>query len=313
MTTAQFIFLSLLFLVVTGMTFLFAQVMIRSPLEKRLADLAAESESPEAKSVHAWHKRVVEIAGPLGRLALPKGDWERSSLRIRFMNAGLRTASAPAIFFATKTILTFAFPTIYISYLGLWQAQANSLYVLGGIVAMAGLGYYLPTVVLSHLVKHREQILFESFPDALDLMTVCIEAGLSLDAAISKTSEEMRLNSSILADELHLVTLELQAGASRDQAFRNLAMRTGVEEIDSLVAMLIQADRFGTSVADSLRVHADSLRTRRRLRAEEQAAKIPTKMLFPLIFFIFPALLVVLLGPAVIKIHSILLPTMTGQ
>lgn len=311
--TTQIAFLFLLFLVTAGLTFVFAQSMIRSPLEKRLADLAAESESPEAKSVHAWHKRVVEIAGPLGRLSLPKGEWERSSLRVRFMNAGLRSAAAPAIFYAAKTVMTFAFPAIYVSYLGLWHSNADSFYILGGTVAMAVFGYYLPTLVLSHLIKHREQILFESFPDALDLMTVCIEAGLSLDAAISKTSEEIRLNSNTLADELHLVTLELQAGASREKAFRNIAMRTGVEDIDSLVAMLIQADRFGTSVADSLRVHADSLRTRRRLRAEEKAAKIPTKMLFPLIFFIFPSLLVVLLGPAAIKIQSILLPTMTGQ
>lgn len=313
MTLVQFLFLALLFLVVTGLAYAIILLALRNPLENRLANLAAEVNSEETQSEPAWHQRIVEIAGPIGRLALPKEGWERSSLRVHFMNAGLRNASAPAIYFATKTVLTFAFPAIYISYLGVWQSEVSSLFILAGIVGMAGIGYYLPTIVLSHLVKYRERELFENFPDALDLMTVCVEAGLSLDAVIAKTSEEIRLNSHALADELHLVTLELRAGASREQAFRNLALRTGLEEIDSLVAMLIQADRFGTSVADSLRVHADSLRSRRRFRAEEMAAKIPTKMLFPLIFCIFPSLLVVLLGPAIISIHSVLLPTLSGQ
>lgn len=313
MTPVQLLFLALLFFVVSGLSYTLTLLLMRSPLEKRLASLAEEASHPETQSEPAWHQKVVEIAGPIGRLALPKEGWERSALRIHFMNAGLRGASAPAIYFATKTLLTFALPAIYISYLGVWQAQVSSLSILAGIVAMAALGYYLPTVILSHLVKHRERELFENFPDALDLMTVCVEAGLSLDAVIAKTSDEIRINSHALADELHLVTLELRAGASREQAFRNLALRSGLEEIDSLVAMLIQADRFGTSIADSLRVHADSLRSKRRLRAEEQAARIPTKMLFPLIFCIFPSLLVVLLGPAIISIHAILLPTLAGQ
>lgn len=313
MSPIEFLFLALLFFVASGLFYALTLVLIRRPLEHRLAALAEEAASPDAQSEPEWHRKVVEIAGPIGRMALPKEGWERSALRIRFMNAGLRGASAPAIYFATKTALTFALPAIYITYLGIWQAHVGSLPILAGIVAMAALGYYLPTVTLSHMVKRRERELFENFPDALDLMTVCVEAGLSLDAVIARTSEEIRINSHALADELHLVTLELRAGASREQAFRNLALRSGLEEIDSLVAMLIQADRFGTSVADSLRVHADSLRSKRRLRAEEQAAKIPTKMLFPLIFCVFPSLLVVLLGPAIISIHAILLPTLVGQ
>lgn len=313
MTIMQIAFLVLLFLVTSGLGYIAILAFMRSPLEKRLEQLASESSHLDENSEVAWQQRVISLAGPIGKLALPKEGWERSSLRVRFMNAGFRGPSAPAIFFATKTILTFAFPAVFISYLGLWQAQVGSTMILGGILAAATLGYYLPSVVLSHLAERRQRDLFENFPDALDLMTICVEAGLSLDAVISKTAHEIRLNSPSLADELHLVTLELRAGASREQALRNLALRTGVEEIDSLVAMLVQADRFGTSIADSLRVHADSLRSKRRLRAEEQAAKIPTKMLFPLIFCIFPALLVVLLGPAIININTILLPRLTGQ
>jgi tight adherence protein C len=161
-------------------------------------------------------------------------------------------------------------------------------------------------------IKNRQREIFESFPDALDLMTVCVEAGLALDAALARVGEEMRLKSVTLAEELHLVSLEMRAGSSRERALRNLALRTGVEEIDSLVALLVQSDRFGTSVADSLRVHSDGLRTKRRLRAEEAAAKIAVKLLFPLIFCIFPALMLVLLGPSFITMARVLFPALTG-
>lgn len=228
------------------------------------------------------------------------------------MNAGFRGPAAPAVFFAAKTILTFALPLVLLSYIGLIDPTLGKTPTMVLVLLSAAIGYYIPSVVLAILVRRRQRELFENFPDALDLMTVCVEAGLSLDAVIARTGEEMRINSEALADELHLVMLELRAGASREQALRNLALRTGVEEIDSLCVMLIQSDRFGTSIADSLRVHSESLRSKRRLRAEEAAAKIPTKMLFPMIFFIFPSLLLVLLGPAFITIHRVLLPTLSG-
>ena len=158
----------------------------------------------------------------------------------------------------------------------------------------------------------RQREIFESFPDALDLLTVCVEAGLGLDAALQRVADEMQLKSLALSEELSLVTMELRVGASKPHALRNLALRTGVEDVDTLVAMLVQAERFGTSIADSLRVHAETLRTKRRLRAEERAAKIALKLLFPLIFCIFPTLLLVLLGPGFIQIYRILLPTLVG-
>jgi tight adherence protein C len=301
-------FALLFFVAVTMLVYMVMQLMVRTPVEQRLKNLSAEAQSAELASEAQWHERVMSLAGPLGKLALPKGGWERSQLRTRFMNAGLRSASAPALYFASRTLLTFLMPALLISYLGMWEAKVGSMTILAGIVASAALGYYLPTIVLAHMIRHRQRELFDNFPDALDLMIVCIEAGLSLDAVIARAGQEVRINSPALADELHLVTLELRAGASREQALRNLALRSGVEEIDSLVAMLVQADRFGTSIADSLRVQSDSLRTKRRLRAEEAAAKIPTKMLIPLIFCIFPALLVVLLGPAILSIQKVLIP-----
>jgi len=144
-------------------------------------------------------------------------------------------------------------------------------------------------------------------------MTVCVEAGLGTEAALNRVAEDIQLKSPVLSEELRLVNLELRAGADRERALRNLAMRTGVDEVDGFVTMLSQAERFGTSIAASLRVHADMLRTRRRQRAEEAAAKIALKLLFPLIFCIFPSLLVVLLGPAMIQIYRVLLPTLAAH
>jgi tight adherence protein C len=255
----------------------------------------------------------VKLARPVAKLAVPEEGWEASGLRTRFMNAGLRHPSAPALFFTTKAVLAFAAPGLFMIYAGMRTLPLSAIATMFGLLALASLGYYLPNLVLAQKIALRRRELFEAFPDAIDLVIVCVEAGLGLDAAIARAGEEMRLRSAALADELNLVGLELRAGASRQQALRNLALRTGVDEIAGLVAMLVQADRFGTDIADSLRVHADTLRTRRRLRAEEAAAKIPLKLLFPLIFCIFPSLLLVLLGPAFIRIIKVLLPAMTGQ
>ena len=184
--------------------------------------------------------------------------------------------------------------------------------MLVALLLLAAIGYYLPNAALAHMIARRQRELFEAFPDALDLMRVCIEAGLGMDAAIERVGREMQLESPALSEEFHLVSLELRAGASRTDALRNLALRVAIEDIDAMVAMLVQADRFGTSIAESLRVHAESLRTRRRLIAEEAAAKLPVKLLVPLIFCVFPALLTVLLGPAAINVYRILMPRITG-
>jgi tight adherence protein C len=148
-------------------------------------------------------------------------------------------------------------------------------------------------------------------PDALDLMVVCVEAGLGLDQAILKTSEELRVTHPDICDELNLVNLELRAGKPRKEALKNLADRTGVEDINGLVSMLIQTDRFGTSIAQSLRVHSDALRTKRRQRAEERAHKVSVKLVFPLVFLIFPAMFVTILGPGIIKIIQQLFPAIS--
>ena len=168
-------------------------------------------------------------------------------------------------------------------------------------------GFYLPEIWLRRRIANRRERIFLGLPDLLDLLVICVEAGMGLDAAFSRVAEEMRLSNRVLSDEFRLLNLELRAGKLRRDAMRDLALRVGLEDMRSLVTVLIQTERFGTSIADALRVFSDSLRTKRFQRAEEIAAKLPVKLMLPLILFIFPALFVAILGPAAINIARILL------
>ncbi len=314
MNSIQIIYLITIFIVVFIVAMAIFYELMPGSLHERLQRLSpnpADIAKPGNES--PWVQRIVTLTHPLAKLSLPKEGWENSQLRIRFMNAGYRSATAPVLFFAVKTVLTFALPGLFFLYSVIAGLKLSPNVFLAIIVLVAGFGYFLPNAFLERRIRNRKREIFENFPDAIDLMTVCVEAGLGLDAALARVGEEMGLKSPTMGEELHLVNLELRAGNTREKALRNLALRTGVEEVDMLVAMLVQSDRFGTSVADSLRVHSDTLRTKRRLRAEETAAKIPLKLLFPLIFCIFPSMLLVLLGPAFISINRILLPTLTGQ
>lgn len=316
MISAQTAFLIMILLAVAGIAY--AMMLIFSPrsTSTRLKQIAAKDSVLDGNKVdEEWKEKVIKLSKPLAKLALPEEDWEKSALRTRFMHAGFRTSDAPYIYFAAKALLALSLPGIFLLSAGIGKLQLTTEVAAMLLLVLATTGYYLPNVILARKIFVRQRELFESFPDAIDLMTVCVEAGLGLDAALAKVGEEIQLSSRILAEEIFLVGLELRAGASREKALRNLALRTGVEEIEALVAMLVQADRFGTSTAASLRVYSDTLRTKRRLRAEEAAAKIALKLLFPLIFFIFPSLFVVIMGPAMINIYRILLPTLgsTGQ
>jgi tight adherence protein C len=313
LTNEQVIVLIFIFVAVAGavvalMMLIFGGV---SRLRERLQLVSGEvSEEPVKDSV--WRRRAISVAKPFARLATPDKDEEVSLLRARFLHAGLRQASAPIVYFAAKALLALVLPMLFIAAersFGWKVTQINWMMV---VLVSAAVGYYLPTIVLNQMTRIRQREIFESFPDALDLMIVCVEAGLALDMAVNRAGTEIRLRSPELADELDLVSLDLRIGSTRERALKNFAMRTGLDEVSTFVAMLIQADRFGTSLAESLRVHADGLRTRRQQRAEEAAAKIALKLLFPLIFFIFPSLMLVLLGPAFIQIYRVLLPTMGG-
>lgn len=300
------IFLSVFGIVAFGMTF-----FSPSAARERLQALAPVPPGRSSKP-SAWLERATELTSRFGKLSVPEEGWEQSGIRMRFMNAGIRNPSAPMFYFGLKTTLAIGLPIIGYLLLALTDSKMSLNATLMVLLVLATLGYYLPNVVLSRMVFVRQREIFETFPDALDLMTVCVEAGLGIEAALNRVAEDIEHKSAILSEELRLVGLELRAGSDRERALRNLAARTGVEEVETWVSMLIQADRFGTSIASALRVHSEMLRTKRRQRAEEAAAKIALKLLFPLIFCIFPSLLLVLLGPAFIQIYRVLLPTMSG-
>jgi tight adherence protein C len=270
----------------------------RDPVVARLRDLrtralaARTDQRPPSPPVLAT---VLAAAGGF----LPTGE-SSEALRSGLERAGIRRPGAALMFLGAKVILAAA---CGVGWIGVNFALARPIgsIVLAGAIAGA-VGFYLPTVWLYFRAESRKMQIQQSLPDALDLMVVCVEAGLGLNAAIARVGQEIKLASPALAEELTLVNHEIRAGLTRADALRRLARRTGVEDIYSLSAMLIQADRLGTSVAQSLRAHAESMRTKRRQRAEQMARKAGIKLAFPLVFLIFPALLVVILGPAAIQL-----------
>jgi len=259
-----------------------------------------------------WTETMVKLVGPFAHFSLPTAGMDATPLRLRFLNAGIRHESAPLLYFGAKTLLPLVAALVVYS-LMLTAGATDSTELLFYPLLAALVGCYLPNIVLHWMAAGRKREIFESFPDAADLMLVCVEAGMGLDAALGKVAEEIRIKSAALADELHWTNLEMRAGSTREKTLHNLAARTGVEEIHSFAAMLTQADRFGTSIGDSLRVFSDDLRHKRQMRAEELAAKIPTKMLLPLVLCIFPSIVMVVLGPALISILRTVLPMMAGH
>lgn len=249
----------------------------------------------------------------LGEANKPSNDSDVSTIREALVTAGYRHPQAPILFMGAKLLSgILALGIVALLPVSLWGfPTATTQFAI--YVGAASAGYFFPMLWLRHAISQRKEQLRDAFPDALDLMVVCVEAGLGLDAAISRVSSEIRFAHRELAEEFHLVSLELRTGLSRAEALKNLSRRIDLEEVSSLVALLIQTDKFGTSIGQALRVHSDSMRVNRQLRAEELAAKIPVKILFPLVCFIFPSVFVVIIGPAVIKIARTLLPVLGGQ
>ncbi|PQP02219.1 type II secretion system protein [Massilia phosphatilytica] len=277
-----------------------------SKTDQRLQGLARDDHQAQG-----WGAVLANVVTPFARLSTPDGDWESSPLRRKFINAGIRSPKATMVFFGLKTLLPVAFGIPAFLILRATQA-ASGIQLILWVVIVALAGCFLPNVALHVAARERKREIFEHFPDAADLLLVCVEAGQGLDAALTRVAEEILSKSAALAEELQLTNLEMRAGGTREKSLRNLATRTGVEELTSFATMLTQADRFGASIGDSLRVFSDDLRHKRRMRAEELAAKIPTKMLFPLVAFIFPSIFMVVLGPAIIRIVRTLGPMFKG-
>ncbi len=296
-----------IFILVTLASLALMTWLLPNRAQKRLQELELPGQKTD------WLKTAVGIASPLAKLSIPEGDWENSGIRTKFINAGIRNPNAPILFYAAKTVLPLLLAGA--GYLGMALASVSleRNHLIFVLLILATIGCYLPNILLDRMITARKREIFENFPDAADLMLVCVEAGLGLDAAMVKVADEMKMKSGALTEELHLTNLETRAGSTREQALRNLGLRTGVEEISAFVSMLTQADKFGTSVGESLRVFSEDLRHKRQMRAEELAAKLSTKMLFPLVLCIFPAISMVVLAPAGVRIVRVLLPMLGGQ
>jgi tight adherence protein C len=242
----------------------------------------------------------------LGKRVAKENSIDYSAMRVKFLNAGIRRYNAPTIFRGVKillaTVLAVGFFMVRISVLRL----VDPLATVALCVFLLLVGLYLPTIWLRFKIAERKNKLTEGLPDALDLLVICVEAGMGLDSAIQRVSEELKMANTSLSDELRLYNLEVRAGKSRHEALRNLSTRTDLEDINSLVTLLIQTDQFGTSIAQTLRVYSDTFRTRRYQKAEEIAARLPVKLVFPTAMFIFPSLFIVILGPAFIRIYRVL-------
>jgi tight adherence protein C len=267
-------------------------------IDRRLEELTS------GRDVEAEQKaRLQSLVGLFKRIGekVPRSPKEMGSLRLRLVQAGYRREEAITIFFGMRVMFAFA---LFLFFSTSLIARPNMTMALAGL----GAGYVLPGMALARLAKRRAHKIRLALADALDLLVVSVEAGLGLDAAMSRVGSELAFAYPALSDELKLINLELRAGKPRAEALRNLADRTGVDDLSSLVTMLIQTDKFGTSVAQSLRVYSDTLRTKRRQRAEEAAAKTGVKMVFPLVFCIFPAIWVVTIGPAAIRFMTVLFP-----
>lgn len=246
--------------------------------------------------------------GLLGRLASParpSQEWQESGLRRELTQAGHRSQVAMTVFLGSRVLAALALPGLAL--LSPLPSLVSFNLLPLALAGAAVLGYLIPGIVLSYQGRFRRDRIGRELPDVLDLLVISVEAGLGLDAAIKRVAQEVRISAPILAGELNHVALELKAGIQRAQALKNLASRCGVDEVSSLVTMMVQADRFGVSVGRSLRVHSDSVRTKRRQRMEERAAKIPLKLLFPVLFMIFPAIMAVMAGPALIRVSESIL------
>ena len=295
-----------LFLLITGATaFLFALgisfLILASldPVRRRLGEIAVGS---QGRSEFA--ARVLAFVEPVSRYLLPTKGKERNKTEQKLMYAGLRSANALPLYYALKTGLALLF-LVAVIVGSAWLPDWTTNKIVFVAVFAAFIGVMLPNYVLDHRVARRQKRLRDAFPDALDLLVVCVEAGLGLTAAIQRVAEELKFSHPELGAEFALVTAEMRAGVEREAALRSLAWRTGLEDIRGLVSLLVQTLKFGTSIGETLRVYAEEFRDKRMQRAEELAAKIGTKLVFPLVFCLFPSFFIVAVGPAVIRIMDV--------
>jgi tight adherence protein C len=285
------------FLFALGISFLVLATM--DPVRRRLGAMAADSRPSSDLAA-----RLLRLLEPVHRFFVPSKSSERGRMERRLMYAGLRSANALPLFYAIKTGLALLL-LLAVLLASAWLPQWTASKIIFFAMLAAFIGLVLPNYVLDHMVERRQKRLRDGFPDALDLLVVCVEAGLGLTAALQRVADELKFSHPDLGLEFSRVTAEMRAGIEREAALKSLAARTGLEDIRGLVSLLIQTLKFGTSVGDTLRVYAEEFRDKRMQRAEELAAKIGTKLTFPLVFCLFPSFFVVAIGPAVVRIADV--------
>lgn len=294
--------------IVIGITVLGLRVWVRpkEAIERVTATAAEEQEEAPV------HPSLVfrELLDKLGR-TLPASPKDMSVMQRRLIRAGMRNSNALRILYGSKIVFGIALPLVMMALV--WGTEAEPTNKMLAVLAAAGLGFFGPNEYVSIVSRKRQKEIRRALPNALDLMVVCVESGLGLDQAVLQVAKELDQAHPEISEEFGLVNLELKAGKRRQEALRNLAERTAVDDLKKLVAVLIQADRFGTGIAVSLRAHADFMRVQARQIAEEKAAKLGVKLVFPIFFCILPSLFVVTVGPIAVKIIRELIPMMTGM
>lgn len=272
------------------------------PFRTRVRALTGQNEVGNAPG--DGRSKVLSSLDPLTRHLLPGKGWDQNRLHARLVHAGFRAPNAMSSLYALKVLLG-----ISLLFMAWFATEFNSKLTADKVLLIclgaAYIGFILPNAVLDYLAKRRIRAIRNGFPDALDLLVVCVESGLGLTAALQRVGQELEVSHPELSEELHLVNVEIRAGVNRIEALRGMANRTGVEDIRGLVALLDQSVRFGSSIADTLRVYSEEFRDKRMQAAEEQAAKIGTKMIFPLTFCIWPGFFVVAVGPAILKVLEV--------
>jgi tight adherence protein C len=296
----------LIFAFAISMMFFFVGLM--NPIRKRLRNLSRAKENENVKESlkkeGELFKGVEKKLGALNAYILPKNVEESSRIRAKLMQAGFRAQNAVFIFFGIKTILAMLLPLIYFvtaTTSGLQDVKTALYYS----IAAMGFGVFFPNIVLERLKLNRQDKIRKGFPDALDLLVVCVEAGLGLDLALRRIAKELKVSHPLLAEELSVVNGEMSAGVARIQALKNFSERIGLDDIKGFVALLAQSIRFGTSIGQTLRIYSEDFRDKRTQRAEELAAKVGTKLIFPMVLCFFPAFFVVAIGGVILKVITV--------
>lgn len=301
-----FLLVPAVFLTVAILVFLFERWMQKRMVSRKITELLTPNQQPRRSSVFRTFGNSIfdELMDISAKLSLPEKAWNRQKLLLKFLRAGLYADSAFRFYFGIKGLLAIGLSIAMAIQLSILSPTSSLTTFLLYVALAAAIGYYLPNLYLHYRIEYRKRKNQDILADFVDLLIICIEAGMGLDAALSKIQNEFAQNNAIFSRELHITNLEIRAGSGRNVALKNLALRVDLEDLRNLVTMLVQVDQFGTSVANSLRIHSAVMRTTRMQRAEKIAGKIPVKMLIPMALCIFPGFLAVILGPAGIQIMN---------